>query len=170
MIELATERLVMRPHQLTDFDDCAAMWADPEVTKHVAAGARFSASDVWARLLRYAGHWSLMGFGFWAVRERASGAFVGDVGMMEFRRDIEPALSAPECGWVLAASAHGKGYATEAVHAAIEWADGRFPRTTCIIDPGNAASIRVADKVGFRETGSATLAGSSVRVFERERR
>jgi RimJ/RimL family protein N-acetyltransferase len=169
MIELATERLVMRPHQLTDFNECAAMWADPEVTRYIAAGARFSASDVWSRLLRYAGHWSLMGFGFWAVRERATGAFVGDVGMMDFQRAIEPALRAPECGWVLAAWAHGKGYATEAVRATVEWADTRFPLTTCIIDPGNEPSIRVAIKVGFRETGSAIIVGERVRVFERER-
>ncbi len=167
MIELVTERLVMRPHSLADFDDCAAMWGDPVVTRHIAAGTRSTPGEVWARLCRYAGHWSLMGFGFWAVRERATGAFVGDVGLMDFRRDIEPALEVPECGWVLAAWAHGKGYATEAVVAAVAWAEAQFPRTSCIIDPGNDASIRVAIKVGFRETGSALLGGKRVIVYQR---
>ncbi len=170
MTELVSERLVLRPHQLADLDECAAMWADPVVTKHIAAGAPFSSSEVWARLLRYAGHWSLKGFGFYAVRERATGSFVGDVGLMDFHREIEPALEAPECGWVLASAAHGKGYATEAVGAVLAWADGRFARTTCIIEPGNDASIRVAAKVGFHEIGSALLGGKSVRVFERHRK
>lgn len=166
--ELQTERLTLRPHGLADFEECAAMWGDPVVTRHIG-GVPFGRSEVWARLLRYAGHWTLQGFGFWAVRERASGGFVGDVGFMEFRRDLEPALEYPECGWALAAAAHGKGYATEAVRAVTAWADTRFPRTTCIIDPGNEASIRVAGKCGYLEVRHAMLASTPVLVFERAR-
>lgn len=168
-MELVTERLVLRPYVLADLPDLTAMWSDPGVTRHILRGARVTQNDVWFRLLRYVGHWTLQGFGFFAVRERATGAFVGDVGLMDFRREMSPALEVPECGWVLVASAHGKGYATEAVTAVTAWADTRFARTTCIIDPDNAPSLRVAAKCGFAFVREATLGGDPVHVFERVR-
>ena len=69
-------------------------------------------------------------------------------------RDIEPALGdQPEAGWVLAPWAHGKGYATEAMSAALAWGDGQFGDmpVVCITAPENPASIRVAEKCGFRK-------------------
>jgi RimJ/RimL family protein N-acetyltransferase len=166
--ELQTDRLTLRPHGLADFEECAAMWGDPAVTRHIG-GVPFARSDVWARLLRYAGHWTLQGFGFWAVRERETGVFVGDVGCMEFRRELEPALEYPECGWVLAAAAHGKGYATEAVRAVMAWADTQFARTNCIIDVDNEPSLRVAAKCGYLRIRDGVLGNTPVVVFERAR-
>jgi RimJ/RimL family protein N-acetyltransferase len=159
----------MRPHGLADFAELVAMWTDPVVTRHIMRGVRVSEGDVWARLLRYVGHWTLQGYGFFAVRERTTGVFVGDVGFMDFRRELVPPLVVPECGWVLAASSHGRGYATEAVTAVTAWADAKFPRTTCIIDPDNEASIKVAAKCGFVAVRDAELAGDPVHVFERVR-
>ena len=67
-------------------------------------------------MLRYAGHWQWMGFGFWALEEKSTGAFAGELGFAEFKRELEPSIQGiPEIGWVLAPHAHGKGYATEAV-------------------------------------------------------
>ncbi|MEO7093194.1 MAG: GNAT family N-acetyltransferase, partial [Polyangiales bacterium] len=80
-----------------------------------------------------------------------------------------PQLDAPECGWVLASTAHGKGYATEAVAAVTAWADARFARTTCIIDPDNDPSLRVAAKTGFLAVRDSELGGNPVIVFERAR-
>src|SRR4051812_38006112 len=86
---IETERLVLRGHQLSDFAECAAMWGDPQITRHISA-APFSAEAVWARLLRYRGHWALLGFGLWVAREKSSGRFVGEVGMADFKREIVP--------------------------------------------------------------------------------
>ncbi len=76
----------------------------------------------------------------------------------------------PEAGWVLAREAHGKGYATEAVRAAIGWGEKRFgkTRTACIIHPEHAASIRVAEKCGYREPKVASYKGEPVLLFVRE--
>jgi RimJ/RimL family protein N-acetyltransferase len=166
--ELDTARLTMRAHRLDDFADLAAMWLDPEVTRHISAQSQ-TEEDVWARLLRYAGHWSLLGFGYWAVRERATGRFVGDVGFANLRRTLTPSLGdAPEAGWVLAHWAHGHGFATEAVTAALAWAATNFDRpTVCIIDPDNAASIRVAEKCGYRFVTRASYRGEPVLSYER---
>ncbi len=165
---LHTERLILRPHTLTDFADSAALWGDPVVTRFIG-GRPFTAEEVWGRLLRYAGHWTLLGYGFWVVRERASGAFVGEVGLQDAHRDIVPPLGASELGWVLSPTAHGKGYATEAVQAALAWAETQLSaeRLVCIIAPDNAASLRVADKCGFQETGRPVYHGETVVHLER---
>lgn len=167
---LQTGRLTLRGHTPADFGECAAMWGDPRVTRHIG-GRPSTEEEVWTRVLRYAGMWALLGFGYWVVRERETGRFVGEVGLADFRRDITPPLDAPEAGWVLAPWAHGQGFATEAVRATLSWADAHLaaPRTVCMIAPGNAASIRVAEKCGFRELARTTFKGEDTLLFERPR-
>jgi RimJ/RimL family protein N-acetyltransferase len=165
---IETERLRLRGHRPADFSACAALWADPIVTRYTV-GKPLSEEEVWARMLRYAGHWAWMGFGFWLIEERATSSFVGEMGFADLRREMQPSLhGVPELGWVLAPPHHGKGYATECVRAALSWAEGmftaewrasgppiapelRFARTVCIIHPDNVRSIRVAAKCGFKE-------------------
>jgi len=106
------------------------------------------------------------------VEKKGTGEFVGDVGFADYKREIQPSLKGiPEIGWVLANSAHGKGYATEAVEAALAWGDGNFEdaRTVCIVAPDNLASIRVAGKCGFREFEQTSYHGNAVILFERRR-
>ena len=166
---LETERLIFAGHGLDDFADSAALWADPIVTRYIG-GTPLGEEDAWTRLLRYAGHWSLLGFGYWVVREKASGRFVGEVGFADFKREIEPSIDGqPEIGWVLAPWAQGRGLATEAVGAALAWGDhnwGGRP-TVCLIDPANAASIRLAGKCGYRELARTTYKGGPTILFRR---
>jgi RimJ/RimL family protein N-acetyltransferase len=166
---LDTARLTLRGHGLQDFAESAAMWGDAEVTRYIG-GRPFTEEEVWARLLRYVGHWAVLGFGYWVVREKATGTFVGEVGFADYRRDITPPFDdAPETGWVLAPSAHGQGYATEAVNAALAWGDAHFGarRTVCLIDVDNVASMRVAEKCGYRELVRTAYKGQPAVIFER---
>jgi len=161
-----TERLTLRAHCLEDLADSAALWGDAEVVRYIG-GRPFTAEEVWARLLRHIGHWAALGFGYWVARDRASGAFVGEVGFAELHRDITPALDVPEAGWVLAPSAHGRGLAAEAVRACLAWsATQQWARVVCIIHPANAASIRVAAKCGFHKVMDATYRGEPTLLFE----
>lgn len=169
---IETERLRLRGHCLNDFISCAAMWADADVTRYIG-GKPLTEEESWTRLLRYVGHWCLLGFGYWVVEEKATGTFAGEIGFADYKRDLESSLrGVPEIGWVLASPAQGKGYATEAIRAAVEWGDGHFQsaRTACIIAPENAASIRVAVKCGYREWKSVTYKGQPTLVFVREPR
>jgi len=164
-----TQRLRLRCHRLEDFANCASMWGDALVTRHIG-GKPLTREESWARLLRYVGHWALLGFGLWAVEERESGDYVGDIGFANFQREIQPQLpDVPEMGWVLAPRAHGKGYATEAVRAAAGWGDTRFSgsQTFCLIHPENTASLRVAEKCGFRELHRTTYKEQPTIVFLR---
>src|SRR3982074_1337791 len=88
---IETERLRLRGHRRKDFADCAAMWADPVVTRYIG-GKPLSEGGGWARLSRYLGHWAWMGFGYWVVEEKGSGSFAGEVGFSDWKRDIEPSL------------------------------------------------------------------------------
>lgn len=168
---LETTRLSLRGHQVADFADCAAMWADPLVTRHIG-GRPSTGEEVWARLLRYVGHWARLGFGYWVVREKASGRFVGEVGFADFHREIDPPLgNVPESGWALATWAQGQGFATEAVQAALAWGDMHFAegRTVCMIDPDNVPSIRVAAKCGYREFQRTQYKGAPIILMQRSR-
>jgi RimJ/RimL family protein N-acetyltransferase len=167
---LETERLKLRGHRLEDFNHCAAMWADANVTRFVG-GKPLTEEESWRRMLGYVGHWSLLGFGYWVAEEKATGKFVGEIGFADYKRDLEPSLKGvPEIGWVLASHAHGRGYATEAVRAAVGWGDAHFPaqRTAYIISPENIASVRVAVKCGYREFANATYRGHPTVMYVRE--
>ena len=167
---IETERLKLRGHRVDDFASSAAMWADPKVYRHVG-GKPHTEEESWTRLLRYVGHWALLAFGYWVVEEKATGNFAGEIGFADYKRDLQPSLKGvPEIGWVLVSQAHGKGYATEAVRAVVAWGDAHFGpvRTACIIHPENLASIRVAEKCGYRELQRATYKGNPTMMFVRE--
>ena len=169
---IETERLVLRGHRLDDFDAHAAFWADPVVTRFIG-GQPFTREQAWVRFLRHAGMWHAMGFGFWAVTDKASGRLIGEAGFHELKREMTPSLEGTmEAGWALAPDMQGKGLATELVGAIVGWADRNRPqeRQTCIIEPENAASIRIAEKFGFRQFDRAFYHGIPVIIFERDRR
>ncbi len=168
---IETERLRLRGHRAADLVECTAMWGEPEVIRHTTARV-LTEEETWTRLLRYTGLWQLLGYGYWAVEEKATGAYIGDMGFADFHREIAPSVAGfPEMGWMLRTSAHGKGYATEMVRGALAWADRTLPerRTVCIIHVENAASLRLAAKCGFREYCRTTYKESPVALFERTR-
>jgi RimJ/RimL family protein N-acetyltransferase len=125
------------------------MMAAPAVNRFT--GGDLSLEDLWIRHLRNIGHWAADGYGLFTA-ERHDGRFVGMLGYADFRRMLGPDFDGvPEAAWILAADAHGQGLATEGVAATLAWIEQtRAPaRTTCLIHPDNAASLRVAAKLGY---------------------
>lgn len=164
---LETPRLTLRGHRVTDLDDSLAMWSDPAIAQEIT-GKTSGREEIWARVLRYIGHWAASGYGIWHVRERATDRFVGEVGLADFKRDLAFSFDgAPEAAWVLASWSHGKGYATEAMTAVLAWSAAAYPRTVCIISPTNVASLRVAAKLGYREIGRSPYRDTEVILFAR---
>lgn len=167
---LETPRLLLAPPVLGDFEDSARMWGDAEVTRFIG-GTPSTRGEAWARLHRYVGHWTLLDFGYWTVRERASNRFVGEVGFADHRRGLGPGFDDfPECGWALAPWAQGAGYATEAVRGALDWAKRNLAakRLVCVIHPDNQPSLKVAAKCGFRQFARSSVKGAPAVLFERE--
>jgi RimJ/RimL family protein N-acetyltransferase len=167
---IETTRLVMRPHQLADFDEMTTMYNDDEVVRYLG-GRTGTPEEIWTRFLRHAGLWTVMKLGYWVLRDRETGRFMGEVGFADYHRHMVPSIKGfPELGWILPRHAWGQGYATEAVLAAIEWAKQAWPaetRITCIIVPEHRASIRVAEKAGFRFVTATTYAETAVNLYDR---
>lgn len=169
---IETERLILRSHRIDDFDAIAAQWADPAVVKYIG-GTPSSREASWSRLLRYPGHWQMLGFGYWIVFEKHNGkegAFAGEIGLADYQREMTPSLNGmAEMGWVVAPQFHGKGYAVEAARAVLSWADENLDRQLCcIIAPEHQASVRLAEKCGFVAHTDTTYHGSATRIFLRQ--
>jgi RimJ/RimL family protein N-acetyltransferase len=166
---LETPRLILRPHRLEDLPSCVAMWADSEITRYTI-GTPSTEQRTWMRMLAYLGHWAVLGFGYWAIEERSTRRYIGELGFADFKRDLKPSIDGiPELGWALALHAHGKGYATEGLSAAVAWGDSHFKskKTVCIIAPDNVASLRVAEKCGYKEIARTEKNGAPEILFER---
>lgn len=167
---LETERLRLRPHRADDFDALFAMWSNPDVTRFI--GPPSTESRTWMNLALIAGQWALLGLGYWVVEERESGAFMGECGFLDLRRPLGKRMrDVPEAGWIFAPHAHGLGYAGEAMRAALAWADTAYaaPRTVCLINSANAASIRLAQRCGYIAFEDVTYLDTPVTLFERLR-
>ncbi|WP_069058790.1 GNAT family N-acetyltransferase [Sinorhizobium sp. RAC02] len=167
---LETDRLVLRGFQSDDLDALTAMWSMPEVVRYIS-GVPLSREQSWVRLLRHIGMWSVMGFGFWAITEKASGQLIGESGFHEMRREMVPSIEGTmEAGWGLIPDYQGRGYASEVLETILPWAEANHhgAAITCIIDPDNAPSIRLAQRHGFKEFARSTYQDSDIVVFRRE--
>ena len=166
---LETSRLRLRGFRAADFDAWFAISQQPDFHRYLTPEP-MPAEEVWKLLLRSAGHWVIMGYGFWAVEEKASGRFVGGIGFLNLKRALDPPLGeAPEIGWVLDPALHGQGYASEGVAAALAWGQNHFGsvRTVCIIHPDNQPSLGVAAKFGYREYARTTYHDQPIVLLER---
>ena len=169
--EIETARLRLRAHRDEDLPDMVAMWSDPGVVRFIG-GRPFTPDETAARLARYHAMWAAHGHGFWAVEDRESGAFLGEMGLARFGRGLAPDFDDwPEAGWVLSPSAWGRGIATEGVTAVLGWADATLDaeRIVCMIAEGHAVSQRVARRFGFETFREAEVAGTPLRLFQRRR-
>lgn len=147
---LTTNRLIIRPIALGDWEDYAAAWADPELTRFIGGQPRDRTTS-WGKFLQGAGLWPVLGYGYWTFADRATGRFLGNGGLSQFERGVAALVGHVEAGWAFVPAAWGRGLATEAMAAILAWADAALPagEIRAIIDHGNTASIRVAHKLGF---------------------
>jgi RimJ/RimL family protein N-acetyltransferase len=167
---IETPRLRLRAHRRDDLQPCFAMWSNPEVCKFI--GQASSEQQTWARILAYAGHWELMGFGYWAIELADEKTFVGEIGLADFHRDIADSMrGVPELGFAIDSAFGGNGYATEAARSVLAWADANLDheRTVCLINEQNAKSVGVAQKVGYTIFERAAFRGTPTLFLARPR-
>ncbi len=149
---LDTLRLTLRPPEAEDFEPSAAFMADAAAAEFI--GGVQPRAAAWRGFMTMAGAWSLQGFAMFCVIEKSTGRWIGRVG--PWYPDGWPGT---EVGWGIVRDCWGRGYATEAATAAIDWAIDTLGWTDVIhvIDPRNAASQAVARKLGSRNRGRGTL-------------
>ena len=164
-----TERLHLRPHRLDDLDHLYRLTAPDEMRTYLGPNPP-SRAESFDRLLRVAGGFALFGYSTMAVIERGSGDYVGNCGLFRVDRELGPDFDGfPEAGWVIARSRWGQGYAGEAMAAALAWfaRERGGGRTVCMITRGNAASERLAERLGYRRFREAEFKGDEVGLYER---
>jgi RimJ/RimL family protein N-acetyltransferase len=169
---LETERLRLRQFRADDLIASHAMWNEPAIAKFMASGKPQSVEDIWKGILQTIGHWQVVGYGYWAIEEKASGRFVGNVGYGDFRRAMVPDMNeTPEAGWAFVTEYHRRGYGTEALAVVTAWGDAHLPqaKTACIIAPDNVASIALATKFGFHEVAQTTYKDEPTLLLHRDR-
>jgi RimJ/RimL family protein N-acetyltransferase len=146
---LKTERLVLRPFVADDLDELAAIHAEESFWWYPLRGG-MSKDDTRQFLERIVSRYESDGFGIEALIERAGGSLIGWAGLAvpHFLPEVLPAV---EVGWRLSGAYWGKGLATEAGAAAVDFGftTGGLDRIVSIYEPENVASGRVMDRLGF---------------------
>ena len=157
---LETARLALRAWRQADLEPFAAYYADPATAAFV--GGTCSRNTAWHRMAAFAGHWSLRGYGCWALEEKRTGEFVGYAGLW-----FPEGWPEPEVAWGLLKTAQGKGFATEASLRAREYGYSHVGFKTLIsfIDLRNVASRAVAQRMGAKYERTAMLFGSEAGIF-----
>jgi RimJ/RimL family protein N-acetyltransferase len=152
-------RLLLREDRLADFEAHALFAADGEALAHL--GGAVDRREAWRRFLVGAGSWVVQGMGWWTL-EGEAGETVGTVGV--FRRESSPEV---EVGWMIYRAFWGRGYATEAAGAAMDWAVRARGVSAIIahVDHGNEASARVAEKLGMRLVGNVDFYGTELKRY-----
>lgn len=150
--KIQTKRLLLRLPRIDDFDAFAQMQADEEATRHI--GGVLSRSEAWRKFLQMPGAWAIQGFAMFAVIDRVSGEWLGQLGPWQ-----PEGWPGTEIGWVFKRSAWGKGYATEAALAAADWTFQNVGWSEMIhsISPENHASQALAKRLGSRNRGPGRL-------------
>ena len=145
---LRTSRLILRDWREDDLPAFAALNADPEVMTHFPSVLDRAASD--AQAARKRAHLVAHGWGSWAVEVPGEAEFIGYVGLqpVTFAASFTPAV---EIGWRLARTYWGRGFATEAARAALEFGFERLglPEIVSFTVPANARSRAVMERLGM---------------------
>ena len=140
---IETERLILRGFRESDL---AALWeieSDEEMTRFT--GGEQNEDQTWRFMAVMIAHWTLRGFGPFALEEKSSGALVGYCGPWATPKFVEP-----EICYTLSRHFQGKGYATEALKAALNFVyfDLGWKTATSYIDSKNYPSQAVSKKMG----------------------
>jgi RimJ/RimL family protein N-acetyltransferase len=154
-----TERLLLRPPEPADAPSYQALLMDPVIGEWLAPPPLrpFEPADGDLWLSEDERHWERFGFGPWAVLERDGGAYLGWVGLKW--TDVGDRAGI-EVLWAIDPARHGEGFAAEAAAAALDFAvDLELDEVFAMILPINAASRRVAEKIGLETTGEVEHAG-----------
>lgn len=164
--DIDTARLRLRTWRPGDVEALARINADPQVARFVGPQRALTRAETQRGLDALIGHWRVHGFGLWAVEERGSGQLIGRAGLWH-----PPGWDEPELGWLLDRAWWGRGLATEAAAAGLAYgfAGRAMERIISIIPPDNAASQRVAGKLGMEPAGETTWRGRPVRWYARTR-
>jgi RimJ/RimL family protein N-acetyltransferase len=159
---IATERLLIRPMEAGDEDGFHPIWSHPLVLEMIGYDGPWPRRATRDRLAQKIAHQERHGFAAWALCELATGRLVGECGLQHLEGG--PQI---EIGWRVDPALHGRGYASEAAARVLEVGFDvlGLERIVAVIDPVNAPSRRVAEKLGMTVTGRGRHYGADLLVY-----
>lgn len=161
-----TERLILRQFTMADIEPVARMIGDAEVQRYLG-GPVTKEWEIWGYVARTVGHWTLRGYGPYAVTEKATGAFVGRIGLLN-----PQGWPGTEIAWTLDRPFWGKGYATEGALAVGRIGFGilKADALVSLIHPENLPSQKVAGRLGAVQDGMSEYFGADnpVRIYRHD--
>lgn len=162
---LLTPRLVLRNWTLDDLPAAHEIYSHPEVMRWSPDGPSPSLDATRAILEGHLASYAQHGIGKWAVALRASGEIIGSCGVA--MEPVHGLVPEPELGYRLLPQYQGQGYATEAAKVALEHCLELIglPRILGIVEPANAASVRVLLKLGMTLQGQTFWRGKTVEIY-----
>jgi ribosomal-protein-alanine N-acetyltransferase len=148
-IILETERLVLRRQVPSDLDDLWSLYCDPEITKYIPDAPRSREEAKEELEWHMNGHPRNPDLGLWASIQKETGKFIGRCGLLPWTIEEQQEV---EVAYTIAREYWGQGLATEAARGILQHGFERLKlaRLVSLIEPGNIASQRVAEKIGMR--------------------
>lgn len=147
-VSLRTSRLLLRPWRDADVAAYAELSADPAVMEFLQPVSEPGAAEAWAARVR--NHWQQHGFGQWVVEIHGEANLIGVVGLstVSYEAHFTPAV---EVAWRLARAQWGRGYATEAARAALDYGFDTLGLAEIVANtvPANLRSRRVMERLGM---------------------
>ncbi|TWT13220.1 GNAT family N-acetyltransferase [Planomicrobium sp. CPCC 101079] len=167
---IQTARLLMRPYQDEDFDFLCSLFSDPEVVRFIGNGQTRNRDGAMEFLYWiYRSYKTNPKLGLRVLVRKEDGKLVGHAGLVPQTINGSEEL---EIGYWVAREYWGQGYATEAAAALKEYGSRQLgkKRFVSLIQPENAASRKVAERIGMELEKEITLAGRKVCVYSNRRR
>ena len=158
---IETERMILREFREEDFPAYEKLAANPDIMRFLG-GKTMNQVEAWRHMAFLVGHWTLRGYGYFALEEKESGQFIGRAG---FTNPIGwPGF---ELGWTIAPSHQRRGLAFEAAQRLLRFAFDDLDREHVIslIHPDNTPSRRVAEKLGQSVEGETVVLDMPVLIY-----
>lgn len=158
---LETERLILREFREDDFPIYERLSADPSVMRYLG-GKTFNQAEAWRHMAFMVGHWTLRGYGYFALEEKESGQFIGRAGFI-----YPTGWPGFELGWTVAPTHQRRGFAFEVSQRLLKYAFEDLDKSHVIslIHRDNTPSRRVAEKLGETVEGETEVLGMPVLIY-----
>lgn len=166
MITLSTPRLILRPWSDLDIDPLFRIMTEKDILQYFPQNGPITRERVESLVANRINHWDKRGYGWWALEDKDGGEFIGWCGLL-----FLPETGEVEVGYLLKSSCWGRGLATEATQASLDYGfdEHGMDRIIGIVHPENKASQRVLEKTGMKFVDRNVYFGMACFRYEKTR-
>ena len=164
-IEITTPRLTLKPFDYKDIEVFVKYQQDEEFKRQM--GGVLNEELAREKFDLYYDFFAKNSYGFFSIYEKGQEEWIGQAGI-----STRATADFVELGWAIVPKHQGKGYATEAIRAVIDWCRKvhNWQKFYFCIEPENIPSVKLAEKLGGKNIGTHKLPqlfkGHNIEVWE----